>query len=244
MSSNHPYQPLTEHFIELRTRILRSVIGVLAIFLAMIPFSQTIYTFISTPLVAVLPEGAKMIAIDVTTPFLIPIIATLWIALFIAIPWVLYQLWAFVAPGLYSTEKAIVRPILISSILLFYAGMLFAYYAVMPLMFKFLASYTPENVEMATDINRYLSLVLRLIFFFGVAFETPIVVIILTALGIIKTDSVRKKRPYIIVGAFVVAAVVTPPDVFSQILFATAVLILFEAGLFFARPIEKRRQNR
>ena len=244
MSDTQDQQPFVQHFIELRDRLLKAGAGVLILFLIMVPFSREIYNFVSMPLIAALPEGSKMVAIDVITPFLVPIMLVMWLAFFISIPWVIYQLWSFIAPGLYKTEKDIVHPILVSSILLFYLGMLFAYYAVMPLMFKFLAGYTPENVQMTTDISRYLSLVLRLVFFFGVAFETPVVVIVLVSLGVVKTDTIRKKRPHIIIGAFVVGAIVTPPDVFSQILFAVSVLLLFEAGLFFARPIDKKKKKK
>lgn len=232
-------QPLVQHLIELRSCLLKAFAGILVIFLLLIGFANHIYVFVASPLLSALPEGGKMIATEVTSPFLTPIKLTLWISLFLAIPWVIYQIWSFVAPGLYDKEKKLVFPILFSSILLFYLGMLFAYYAVMPVMFKFLVNTAPIGVEVATDIERYLSVVLRLFFIFGVAFEIPIIIILLVLMNAITIESIQNKRRYIIVGAFIVAAIITPPDVFSQIFFACAALILFELGIFIARRLTK-----
>lgn len=235
-------QTLIQHLLELRSCILRAGLGVLIIFFVLFGFANHIYNFIATPLLNALPAGGKMIAIEVTAPLLVPIKLALWLSFFIAIPWVLYQLWRFIAPGLYQKEKRLIFPILFSSIALFYIGMLFAYYAVMPLMFRFLAHTVPEGVEMSTDINQYLSTVLHLFFIFGVAFEIPIVIIILVLTGAISTESIRKKRQYVIIGAFIVAAIVTPPDILSQIFFAVAALLLFELGLFMATKLESNKK--
>jgi len=240
-NSTSKEQTFIHHLIELRDRLIRAGIGVLLVFVCLVYFSNDIYNFVATPLLSVIPEGGKMIATDVIAPFLVPIKLTLWISFFIAIPWVLYQIWSFVAPGLYQHEKKVVFPIIFTSVLLFYLGMAFAYYAVMPVMFKFLSGSAPSGVEIATDISKYLSTVLRLFFFFGIVFEIPIVLIILVSLQILKTENLIKKRPYIIVGVFTFSAIATPPDPFSMIIFATAALLLFEIGLYIGKRIEKRR---
>lgn len=237
-------QSFLHHLIELRDRFIKAGAGVLIIFLALIYFANDIYNFVATPLLNVIPEGGKMIATDVTAPFFVPIKLTLWVAFFIAIPWVLYQAWSFIAPGLYQHEKRVVFPIIFTSVSLFYIGMLFAYYAVMPIMFKFLSGAAPSGVEIATDINKYLSTVLRLFFFFGLIFEIPIVLIILISLGVISTESLAQKRPFIIIGMFFIGAIATPPDPFSMILFATAALALFEFGLYIGKQIEKRKKRK
>ncbi len=235
-------QTFIHHLIELRDRVIRAGIGVLIIFVCLVYFANDIYNFVATPLLQVLPENGKMIATDVIAPFIVPIKLTLWISFFIAIPWVLYQVWGFVAPGLYQHEKKVAFPIIFTSVMLFYLGMAFAYYAVMPVMFKFLSGSAPDGVEIATDISKYLSTVLRLFFFFGVVFEIPIVLVILISLRIITTSSLIQKRPYIIVGVFAVSAVATPPDPFSMIIFASAALLLFEIGLYIGKRIERRRE--
>lgn len=234
-------QTFIHHLIELRDRLIRAGVGVLLVFVCLVYFSNDIYNFVATPLLKVMPEGGRMIATDVVAPFLAPIKLTLWVSFFIAIPWVLYQVWAFVAPGLYQHEKRVAFPIIFTSVLLFYLGMCFAYYAVMPVMFKFLSGSAPAGVEIATDINKYLSTVLRLFFFFGVVFEIPIILIILVSLRILKTESLVSKRPYIIVGIFTVSAIATPPDPFSMIIFASAAILLFELGLYIGKRIEKKR---
>ncbi len=237
-------QSFLQHLIELRDRLIKAGLGVLLIFLGLVYFSNDIYNFIATPLLSVIPEDGKMIATDVTAPFFVPIKLTLWVAFFIAIPWVLYQAWSFIAPGLYQHEKRVVFPIIFTSVTLFYVGMFFAYYAVMPIMFKFLSGAAPSGVEIATDINKYLSTVLRLFFFFGLIFEIPIVLIILISLGVMSTESLAKKRPYIIVGMFFIGAVATPPDPFSMILFSSAAIALFEFGLFIGKKIELRKAKK
>lgn len=232
-------QSLVQHLMELRSCILRATSGIFVIFFALVWFRNDIYTFIATPLLKALPANDGMIATEVISPFLIPIKLTLWISFFIAVPWVIFQLWRFIAPGLYQKEKRLVFPMIFSSILLFYLGMMFSYFAVMPLMFKFLAATAPEGVKMAPDIGQYLSIVLRLFFIFGIAFEVPVAIILLVLMNVISTEGIQKKRPYIIIGAFVVAAVVTPPDILSQVAFAGVTIILFELGLWIAKRLEK-----
>ncbi len=234
-------QSLIQHLMELRTCILRALLGVVVIFFGLIWFRNDIYTFIAMPLIDALPQGSKLIATEVTSTFLVPIKLTLWLSFFLAVPWVIYQIWRFIAPGLYQTERRLVFPMISSSILLFYLGMLFAYFAVMPLMFKFLVGTTPDGVEMATDISQYLSVILRLFFIFGVAFEVPVAIILLVLMNVITVEKISAKRPYIIIGAFVVAAIVTPPDVLSQVAFAGMTLILFELGLWIAKVLKNKK---
>lgn len=234
-------QSLIQHLMELRTCILRALLGVVVIFFGLIWFRNDIYTFVAMPLIDALPQGSKLIATEVTSTFLVPIKLTLWLSFFLAVPWVIYQIWRFIAPGLYQTERRLVFPMISSSILLFYLGMLFAYFAVMPLMFKFLVGTTPDGVEMATDISQYLSVILRLFFIFGVAFEVPVAIILLVLMNVITVEKISAKRPYIIIGAFVVAAIVTPPDVLSQVAFAGMTLILFELGLWIAKVLKNKK---
>lgn len=232
-------QSLIQHLMELRSCILRALLGVVVIFFGLIWFRNDIYTFVAMPLIEALPSGSRLIATEVTSTFLVPIKLTLWLSFFIAVPWVIYQIWLFIAPGLYQKERRLVFPMIFSSILLFYLGMMFAYFAVMPLMFKFLVGTTPDGVEMATDISQYLSVILRLFFIFGVAFEVPVAIILLVLMNVITVEKISAKRPYIIIGAFVVAAVVTPPDVLSQVAFAGMTIILFEIGLWIAKQIKR-----
>ncbi len=239
-SEDNSNQSLIQHLMELRTCILRALLGVVVIFFGLIWFRNDIYTFVAMPLIEALPQGSKLIATEVTSTFLVPIKLTLWLSFFLAVPWVIYQIWRFVAPGLYQTERRLVFPMISSSILLFYLGMAFAYFAVMPMMFKFLVGTTPDGVEMATDISQYLSVILRLFFIFGVAFEVPVAIILLVLMNVITVEKISAKRPYIIIGAFVVAAVVTPPDVLSQVAFASMTLILFEVGLWIAKMLKKK----
>jgi len=227
-------QPLLYHLIELRDRLLRVVLVVAVVFVVLIPFSNTLFTLLSGPLLAHMPEGGSMIAIEVASPFLIPFKLTLFLALFIAIPYVLYQLWSFVAPGLYRHERRLVVPLLASSTVLFYAGATFAYFVVFPLVFAFFTAAAPDGVSVMTDISRYLDFVLTLFFAFGAAFEVPIVTVLLVWTGMTTQAALREKRPYIIVGAFVLGMLLTPPDVISQTLLAVPVWLLFELGLFFA----------
>lgn len=232
--------PLIAHLTELRKRLLRSVIAIGLVFAGLFYFSQQIYALVAAPLRAYLPEGATMIATGVASPFLTPFKLTLMVALFVSMPIILYQIWGFIAPGLYKHEKRIAVPLLISSIFLFYAGMGFAYFVVFPIMFGFFASVTPEGVAMMTDIGQYLDFVLTLFFAFGVAFEIPVATFLLIWVGIVEVQTLRKSRPYVLVGCFVIGMVLTPPDVFSQTLLAVPMWLLFEAGLLCGSMISKR----
>lgn len=233
-------QPLIEHLIELRNRILRCLIAVLIIFVPLFYFANDLYAYISEPLRAFLPEGTSMIATEVASPFLTPFKLSVVSAMFLAMPVILHQVWSFVAPGLYSNEKRIAFPLLISSIFLFYAGMLFAFYVVFPLVFSFFTSVVPDGVTMMTDINRYLDFVLKLFFAFGLAFEIPIATVLLVWTGATDVHSLRKKRPFVIIGCFVVGMLLTPPDVISQILLAIPMWVLFELGIVFSQFMKPR----
>lgn len=235
--------PLVAHLTELRNRLLRCVLVIFALFLGLFYFAQDIYTLVSGPLRAYLPEGATMIATGVASPFLTPLKLTAWVALFLGIPVILFEVWGFIAPGLYQHEKRIALPLLISSILLFYAGMAFAYFLVFPLMFHFFAAATPDGVAMMTDINEYLDFVLTLFFAFGVSFEIPVATFLILWIGLVDAATLRNSRPYVIVGCFVVGMVLTPPDVFSQTLLAVPMWLLFEAGLFFGGMIQRERAS-
>jgi sec-independent protein translocase protein TatC len=232
-------QPFLAHLVELRDRLLRAVLAVLVLFLGLFPFANTLYEYVAGPLMAHLPEGSNMIAIDVATPFLTPFKLALVAAIFLAMPYLLYQAWAFVAPALYRHEKRLVFPLMVTSSILFYMGIAFAYYVVFPLVFAFLTSTAPAGVEMMTDINRYLDFVLTIFFAFGLAFEVPIATILLVWTGATTPDSLRAKRPYIIVGAFVVGMLLTPPDIISQTLLALPMWVLFELGVVFSRIYAK-----
>lgn len=233
-------QPLLEHLAELRSRILRAVLAVLIVFFPLFYVANELYAFISAPLRAVLPEGSSMIATEVASPFLTPFKLALVMAFFIAIPYVLHQIWSFVAPGLYSHEKRLAVPLLVSSILLFYAGMAFAYFAVFPLVFAFLTGVGPSDVAIMTDINAYLEFVLKLFFAFGFAFEIPVATLLLVISGATTVDSLKAKRPYVVVGCFVLGMLLTPPDMISQVLLALPMWMLYEAGIFFARFVRAR----
>ncbi|MBS3786436.1 MAG: twin-arginine translocase subunit TatC [Gammaproteobacteria bacterium] len=228
-------RPLLTHLLELRTRLMRAAGVVLVLFLAAYPFREPLYTLLAGPLIAVLPEGSSMIATQVATPFLIPLKVALVTAFFLSIPYLLYQLWAFVAPGLYRNERQLVWPLLFSSVVLFYAGMAFAYFLVFPLIFEFFAAATPAGVSMMTDIGEYLSFVMKLFFAFGAAFEVPIATILLVKTGATTRQSLAAKRPYVIVAAFTIGMLLTPPDVISQVLLAVPVWLLFELGIFLSR---------
>ncbi|MDT0595491.1 twin-arginine translocase subunit TatC [Glaciecola petra] len=234
---------LISHLIELRSRLLRALGSVLLVFLCLVYFAQDLYHYLAMPLIASLPEGASMIATDVAAPFLAPFKLTLVLSFFVAIPYVLYQIWAFVAPGLYSREKKLVAPLLASSTLLFYAGMAFAYFVVFPLAFLFFNSVAPEGVLVSTDISSYLNFVLKLFFAFGLAFEIPIAVILLCWTGVTNADNLRKKRPYVIVAAFVVGMLLTPPDVISQTLLALPMWVLFEVGVLVGSIYSKNNEE-
>ncbi|MCL7939591.1 twin-arginine translocase subunit TatC [Halomonas sp. ATCH28] len=235
--------PLIEHLIELRSRLMRAVIAILVIFLGLYAFANDIYSFVAQPLMALLPEGSQMIATEVASPFLAPFKLTLVVAVFAAIPYVLHQAWAFVAPGLYDNEKALALPILASSVALFYGGAAFAYYVVFPLLFQFFTQTGPENVAVMTDINQYLNFVLKLFFAFGVAFEIPIATFLLILSGATTVESLSKKRPYVVLGCFVIGMLLTPPDVVSQSLLAVPMYLLYEVGLLFGRLVRRKREK-
>ncbi len=228
----HRALPLTEHLRDLRRRLLRMLLALALVFAALFPFAQTLYTLVSEPLRRYLPEGASMIATSVTSPFLnlTPFKLTAMCAVFISMPLLLHQVWGFIAPGLYRRERRIAVPLLVSSILLFYGGMAFAFFLVFPLMFAFFASVTPDGVAMMTDIGQYLDFILALFLAFGLAFEIPVATFIVVWVGLTDVASLRRSRPYVIVGCFVAGMILTPPDVFSQTLLAVPMWLLFEAG--------------
>jgi sec-independent protein translocase protein TatC len=227
------------HLVELRQRLVRAVASVLVLFVALFlwPGSGYIYDILAAPLMSALPEGAQMIAVGVITPFMVPVKVTALAAFLIALPYVLYQAWAFVAPGLYEHEKKLALPLVVSSTLLFLAGIAFCYYFVFGKVFAFIHGFAPKSITPAPDIEAYFSFVITMFLAFGVTFEIPIVVILLVRMGLVSVDTLRDARPYVIVGAFVVAAVVTPPDVLSQFMLAVPMCLLYEAGLFLARFI-------
>jgi sec-independent protein translocase protein TatC len=230
------------HLIELRDRLLRAIGAVLVFFVVLFlyPGSGPIYDFLAHPLMAALPEGSKMIATGVITPFMVPMKVTALVAFMIALPYVLYQAWAFVAPGLYEHEKKLALPIIIAGTALFLIGVAFCYYFVFGTVFRFINDFAPKSITPAPDIEAYFSFVITMFLAFGVTFEIPIVLIILVRAGVVSVEKLRDARPYFIVGAFVVAAIVTPPDVLSQLLLALPMCLLYEAGLFFARFVKKR----
>ena len=223
------------HLIELRMRLMRSIIAIVIVVVALFPFAKDIYALLAQPLLRVLPHGSTMIATDVTGTFLVPLKVTLMAAFLIALPYVLWQAWAFVAPGLYQHEKRLVVPVLVSSCLFFVLGMSFAYFFVFPVAFGFFAGYAPVGVQMMTDIDKYLSFVMTMFIAFGLTFETPVVVVVLVRMRVVSLEKLRSMRPYVIVGAFVVGAVFTPPDVISQCLLAVPLWLLYELGLQLAR---------
>ncbi|GKW35707.1 Sec-independent protein translocase subunit TatC [Pectobacterium versatile] len=233
--ANEETQPLISHLIELRKRLLNSIICVLAVFISLVYFANDIYQLVSAPLIEQLPAGASMIATDVASPFFTPIKLTMIVSVFVAAPLVLYQVWAFVAPALYKHERRLMMPLLVSSSLLFYMGMAFAYFVVFPLAFGFFAKTAPIGVLIATDINNYLDFVMALFMAFGISFEVPVAIVLLCWSGVVTPEELKRKRPYILVGAFVVGMLLTPPDVFSQTLLAIPMYLLFEIGVFFAR---------
>lgn len=228
------------HLLELRDRLLRAVGAVLLLFLVVAPFANTLYEYLAAPLMSVLPEGNTMISTEPHGPFFVPFKFAFAFATAVAMPYLLYQLWAFVAPGLYDSEKRLAIPLLVSSSGLFYLGIMFAYFVVFPIIFKFFTSTAPEGVAVMTDINAYLSFVLKLFFAFGLAFEVPVATVLMVRMGVTTTTSLAAKRPYIIVGAFVVGMLLTPPDLFSQTMLAIPVWILFEIGLYISKAVKPR----
>lgn len=225
---------LFDHLLELRNRLLRAILAVLIVFCCLVYFAQDIYQFVAQPLLATMPENSQMIATDVASPFFAPFKLTIIISIFVAIPVILYQVWGFIAPGLYQNEKRLLAPLMLGSTLLFYGGISFAYWVVFPVVFAFFTSVAPEGVTIATDISSYLDFILKLFFAFGIAFEIPIAIILVCWTGLTSVASLRKKRPYIVVGAFVVGMLLTPPDIISQTLLALPMLLLFELGLLIA----------
>ena len=223
------------HLVELRNRLLRIVIAIGIVFAGLFPFANQIYTFLSGPLLRQLPEGSSMIAIDVASPFLAPFKLVLILSVVLALPYLLHQAWSFVAPGLYRHEKRLAAPVLVSSVLLFYLGMAFAYFVVFPLVFGFFTSIAPQGVEVMTDINRYLDFVITMFLAFGIAFEVPVATLLLIVAGVTTADALAKMRPYIVVAAFVIGMLLTPPDVVSQIMLAVPMWLLFELGLIASR---------
>ncbi|MBT8062877.1 MAG: twin-arginine translocase subunit TatC [Xanthomonadales bacterium] len=231
--------PFLEHLVELRSRLIKACLSVLVVLVCLLPFARKLYEAVAAPLMARLPEGTSMIAIDVASPFLTPFKLSLLISIMVAIPYILYQVWAFVAPALFKHEKRLARPLLFSSIVLFYLGCAFAYFAVFPLVFGFLAGVTPEGVAMMTDISKYLDFVTTLFLAFGITFEVPIATIILVATGLTTPEKLSQYRPYVIVGAFALGMLLTPPDVISQTLLAIPMWLLFELGILFSRILVK-----
>jgi sec-independent protein translocase protein TatC len=227
------------HLIELRQRLVRALLAVAVVVLALMPWSRDIYAVMAQPLLAALPKGGQMIATDVIGPFLVPLKVTLLAGLIVALPYVLYQVWAFVAPGLYAHEKKLVLPLVVVSFLLFLVGVAFAYFLVFPVVFKFMAAVAPEGVAWMTDIDKYFSFVLTTFLAFGITFEVPVVVVVLARAGLVSVDTLKKARPYVIVGAFVIAAIFTPPDILSQFMLAVPLCILYELGIFLAGFVAK-----
>jgi len=228
-------QPFISHLVELRDRLLRAILVVFVLFFGLAFYANEIYAYLAGPLLKHMPAGSQMIAIEVASPFLTPFKLTLVVSVFLAVPYLLYQAWAFVAPGLYRHERRLILPLLVSSSLLFYAGIAFAYFVVFPLLFAFITTAAPVGVTVMTDITQYLDFVLTIFFAFGISFEVPIFTILLVWTGIVSRESLVEKRPYIIVLAFVIGAVLTPPDPVSQTLLAVPIWMLFELGLFFSR---------
>ncbi len=232
---NEQTESFVSHLVELRDRLLRAVVAVVVVFICLMPWAADIYDWLAHPLMVALPEGTKMIATGVVTPFFVPVKVTLMLAFLIALPVVLYQAWAFVAPGLYAHEKKLGLPLIIASTLLFITGMAFCYFLVFGVVFQFIAEFAPKSITPAPDIEQYLSFVLTMFTAFGVTFEVPIVVIVLVRFGLVSIKQLKEARPYVIVGAFIVAAIVTPPDVVSQLLLAIPLCVLYELGLLCAR---------
>lgn len=230
------------HLIELRDRLLKSVAAVVILFIALFPWAQDLYHLLARPMLESLPQGGQMIATEVTTPFFVPVKVTLMTAFLLSLPWIFYQAWAFVAPGLYQHEKKLGIPIIVSSVILFLLGMAFAYFFVFPVVFGFIVGIAPEGVAVMTDIGKYLDFVLGLFIAFGVTFEVPVVVVLLIRMGMVTVEKLREIRPYVIVGAFVVGAIFTPPDIISQFMLAIPLWILYELGIFIGKSITPQKR--
>lgn len=225
-------QSFVSHLIELRTRIVRAAIAVLVVFVALSPFMKQIFDALSAPLMVALPHGAKLLATGVIAPFMVPLKVTMFAAFLIALPYVLYQLWAFVAPGLYKSEKKLAVPIIVSSVAMFALGMTYCYFIVFRMVFQFIAGFSPDSVNFAPDIDSYFGFVITMFLAFGLTFEVPIVVMVLNRFGLASLEKLKMARPYMIVGAFIIAAVVTPPDVVSQLLLAIPLVLLYQVGIW------------
>lgn len=236
-------QPLMSHLLELRSRLVRAAVSVLVVFVVLSPFMKHIFDLLSQPLMAALPQGVKMLSTGVVAPFFVPLKVTLFLAFLIALPYVLYQVWAFIAPGLYKREKRLIFPILASSIVMFALGMLYCYFIVFRMVFMFIAGFSPESVNFAPDIDAYFSFVITMFVAFGITFEVPIVVMVLNRMGVASYERMCKIRPYVIVGAFVVAAIVTPPDVMSQCLLAIPLVVLYQVGLWCVKLFGKKEDS-
>ena len=234
---------LFDHLLELRTRLLRAVLGVIVVFCCLVYFAQDIYQYLAQPLLQTMPAGSQMIATDVASPFFAPFKLTIVLSIFLAMPHILYQMWSFIAPGLYRNEKKLIAPLMLGSTLLFYSGIAFAYFIVFPVVFAFFTSVAPEGVVIATDISSYLDFVLKLFFAFGAAFEIPIAIILMCWTGVTSPNSLRQKRPYVVVGAFVIGMFLTPPDIISQSMLAIPMLLLFEIGIIIASLYHKEEDE-
>jgi len=232
-----------QHLVELRDKLLHSVVAILLIFVGIFPFANEVYGFIAAPIINVLPADTNIIAIGVISPFLTPLKMALIFAVYAAMPYLLFQIWSFVAPALYKHERQMILPLVISSTILFYAGLLFSFYVVFPVIFGFLSSIGPSIVDFTPDIQYYLDFVLKVSFAFGVAFEVPIATILLIMFGVTTVEKLKNNRPYVIIGAFVLGMLLTPPDIISQVLIAIPMWLLFEAGLFFAPLFKKQDQT-
>lgn len=240
---NMPEQSLMGHLIELRDRLLHIVLSVLILFIALFAFSEEIFSFAAQPLLDLMPEGTTMIATGVTSPFLVPFKLVLLLSVLLAIPYILHQIWGFIAPGLYSHEKNLVVPLLVSSVFLFYCGVAFAYYVIFPILFGFFIGISPAGVLVMTDIGQYLDFIMAIFFAFGIAFEVPVATFLLIASGVTTVEKLAEKRAYIIIGAFVVGMLLTPPDIISQSLLAVPMWILFELGLVMSRLFIKKKDD-
>lgn len=236
-----PEDSFISHLIEMRDRLLRAVLGVVVLFVVLFPWAQDLYALLAKPMLASLPQGGQMIATEVTTPFFVPVKVTLMTAFLLALPWVFYQVWAFVAPGLYQHEKRLGVPLVIASVILFLMGMAFAYFLVFPVVFGFIVGVAPEGVAVMTDIGKYLDFVMTLFMAFGITFEVPVAVVLLVKMGMVSVAKLREIRPYVIVGAFVIGAIFTPPDIISQFMLAIPLWVLYELGILIAALITRPR---
>lgn len=240
---SEPENSFVSHLVEMRDRLLRAVLAVVVIFVLLFPWAQDLYALLAKPLLAALPKGGQMIATEVTTPFFVPIKVTMMAAFLLAMPWVFYQVWAFVAPGLYQNERRIGVPLVVASVILFLLGMAFAYFLVFPIVFGFIVGVAPEGVAVMTDIGKYLDFVMTLFMAFGITFEVPVAVVLLVTMGMVSIAKLREIRPYVIVGAFVVGAIFTPPDVISQFMLAVPLWILYELGIIVAAMMTRPKKD-